>query len=334
MANCAGVKVLPANSVGPRPTSRIDYVALLVARIIGSKSRVQMRSALWGYLFVMPWVIGLVVFWGGPIIASAVLSFTDYEIIGTPNWVGLANFSRAFVKDDLFWPSLGHTFFFTAIFVPTSVGGALLLAVLLNQKLKGTNVFRTIFFLPHMIPAVALAVVWMYLLQPKFGPINNFLRDVGISDPPNWLTSRKSALYAITLINVWAALGGNTMLIFLAGLQGVPQELYEAAEIDGASPWIKFRFVTIPLLTPTIFFNLVLGIIASLKVFTTAWVSTHGGPSYATWFFALHIYVQAFENFRLGYASALAWVLAVILIVFTLFQVQSSRRWVHYEGGD
>lgn len=283
---------------------------------------------------MLPWVIGLVVFWGGPILASVVLSFSNYEIIGNPDWVGLANYYRAFGSDDLFWPSLRHTFFFTALFVPTSVGGALFLAVLLNQKLNGTNLFRTVFFLPHMIPAVALAVVWMYLLQPRFGPINNFLRAIGISDPPNWLTSRGSALYAVTIINVWAAVGGNTMLIFLAGLQGVPQELYEAAEIDGASPLVKFRFVTIPLMTPTIFFNLVLGIIASLKVFTTAWVATKGGPSYATWFYALHIYVEAFENFRLGYASALAWILAAILIVFTLIQVQSSRRWVYYESGD
>jgi len=210
--------------------------------------------------------------------------------------------------------------------------GALLLAAMLNQKLKGTNIYRTIFFMPHLIPAVALAVVWTFLLQPRVGPINMMLRDIGIAEPPAWLSSRDTALYSVIMINVWAAVGGNTMLIFLAGLQGVPQELYEAAEIDGAGALRKFWNVTLPLLTPTIFFNLVLAIIGALKVFTTAWVATKGGPSYATWFFALHIYTEAFQYFRLGYASALAWVLAVIVMFFTWIQVQYSRRWVHYEG--
>ncbi len=306
----------------------------LLARIVGVKTPYQARQALWGYFFALPWIVGLLIFWGGPIIASAYFSFTNYEIIGTTRWLGLANYVRAFTQDALFWPSLGRTFTFAVFYVPASVGGALLLAAMLNQKLKGTTFYRTVFFVPHLIPAVALAVLWTYLLQPRFGPINMFLRDLGIDSPPNWLTSRDSALYSVILINVWAAVGGNTMLIFLAGLQGVPQELYEAADIDGASAWTKFRHVTIPLLTPTIFFNLVLGVIGALKVFTTAWVATQGGPSYATWFFALHIYTEAFAYFRLGYGSALAWVLAIILMIFTYFQVQTSRRWVHYEGGD
>jgi multiple sugar transport system permease protein len=303
-----------------------------LARLLGVKTQFQTRQALFGYLFALPWILGLIIFWGGPILASMYFGFTNYEIIGTPRWIGLTNYVRAFTQDSLFWPSLGRTFTFSAIYVPAAVIGALFLAMLLNQKLKGTNIYRTIFFIPHLIPAVALAVVWIYLLQPRLGPINTFLRDMGVVDPPGWLTSRNSALYSVILINVWAAVGGNTMLIFLAGLQGVPQELYEAADMDGASAWTKFRHVTIPLLTPTIFFNLVLGVIGALKVFTTAWVATGGGPSYATWFFALHIYNQAFPYGRLGYGSALAWILAVILLVFTLFQVQASRRWVHYEG--
>lgn len=315
------------------PASPKDKPSLL-ARIVGVRTNYQAKQAMWGYFFALPWIIGLLIFWGGPIIASAYFSFTNYEIIGTTRWLGLANYVRAFTSDSLFWPSLGRTFTFAVFFVPASVGGALLLAAMLNQKLKGTNIYRTVFFIPHLIPAVALAVLWTYLLQPRFGPINMFLRDLGIDSPPNWLTSRDSALYSVILINVWAAVGGNTMLIFLAGLQGVPQELYEAGDIDGASAWTKFRHITIPLLTPTIFFNLVLGVIGALKVFTTAWVATQGGPSYATWFFALHIYTEAFSYFRLGYGSALAWVLAIILMVFTYFQVQTSRRWVHYEGGD
>jgi multiple sugar transport system permease protein len=304
----------------------------LLARIVGTKSKFQTQRALWGYVFALPWILGLTVFWMGPILASFYYSFTNFEVIGAPDWLGLANYNRAFTQDDLFWQSLGRTFTFAAFYVPAAIVGALLLASVLNQKLKGTNVYRTIFFIPHLIPAVALAVVWTFLLQPKMGPINMILRDIGIAEPPNWLSSRDTALYSVIMINVWAAVGGNTMLIFLAGLQGVPQELYEAAEMDGAGAIRKFWNVTLPLLTPTIFFNMVLAIIGALNVFTTAWVATKGGPSYATWFFALHIYTEAFQYFRLGYGSALAWILTVIVMFFTWIQVTYSRRWVHYEG--
>ena len=304
----------------------------LLGRLLGTKTKFQTQRALWGYVFALPWVIGLIVFWVGPILTSFYYSFTNFEVIGSPDWLGLANYNRAFNQDDLFWPSLGRTFAFALVYVPAAIFGALFLASLLNQKLKGTNIYRTIFFVPHLIPAVALAVVWTFLLQPKMGPVNMILRDLGVANPPNWLSSRETALYSVIMINVWAAVGGNTMLIFLAGLQGVPQELYEAAEMDGAGAWRKFWNVTLPLLTPTIFFNLVLAIIGALNVFTTAWVATKGGPSYATWFFALHIYTEAFQYFRLGYGSALAWVLAVIVMFFTWIQVQYSKRWVHYEG--
>lgn len=305
----------------------------LLGRLVGAKSKFQIRRAIWGYIFAAPWILGLIIFWIGPILTSLYYSFTHYEVPGAPRWTGLDNYVNAFAGDDLFWPSLARTFHFTALYVPITVIGALLLALLLNQKLTGTNVFRTIFFMPHLIPAVALAVLWIFLLQPRFGPINQMLQASGWNDPPKWLAAKSSALYAVTLINVWAGIGGNMMLIFLAGLQGVPQELYEAAAIDGASAWSRFRHVTLPLMTPTVFLNLVLAVIAALKVFATAWVATQGGPSYATWFFALHIYTEAFQYFHLGYASALAWVLAVIILFFTFIQIRGSRRWVHYEGG-
>ena len=304
-----------------------------LATLVGANSQFQARKALWGYAFALPWIIGLIVFWGGPILASFYFSFTEYGVTNSPTFIGLENYRQAFTQDDLFWSSLRRTFLFSLVFVPVAIFGALALAVLLNQKLKGTNIYRTIFFVPHLLPAVAIAVVWTFLLSPSLGPVNQFLRAIGIQNPPAWLSSRDTALASVTMINVWAAMGGNAMLIFLAGLQGVPQELYEAADIDGAGGWSKFRSVTLPLLTPTIFFNMVLAVIASLKVFTTAFVTTQGGPSYATWFFALHIYNQAFKYFRLGYGSSLAWVLAAILIVFTFFQIWYSRRWVHYEGG-
>lgn len=305
----------------------------LVSRLVGAKTQFQTKRALWGYLYALPWILGLLIFWGGPILASFYFSFTEYAVIGSPRFIGLANFVKAFSVDELFWGSLGRTFSFAALYIPFAVGGAMILAIFLNQKLLGTTIYRTLFFVPSLVPAVALAVLWTFLLAPRVGPVNEFLRGIGISNPPNWLASRDSALASVTMINVWAAMGGNTMLIFLAGLQGVPQELYDAAAIDGGGPWAKFRHVTLPMLTPTIFFNVVLAVIGALKVFTTAWVATGGGPSYATWFFALHIYFEAFQYFRLGYGSALAWVLAAILIFFTWFQVRYSRRWVHYEGG-
>jgi len=304
-----------------------------LGRMVGAESPFQTRKALWGYVFALPWLLGLIIFWGGPILASFYFGFTEYAVIGAPRFIGLDNYVRAFTNDDLFWSSLARTFTFALAFVPAAVGGALILAIMLNQRLKGNNIYRTIFFVPHLIPAVALAVVWTFLLDPRLGPINQFLRNLGVENPPAWLASRDSALYSVTMINVWAAMGGNTMLIFLAGLQGVPQELYEAADMDGANGLVKFRHVTLPLISPTIFFNVVLAVIGALKVFTTAWVATGGGPSYATWFFALHIYNQAFQYFRLGYGSALAWVLVAILLFFTFIQVRYSRRWVHYEGG-
>ena len=305
----------------------------LIGRLVGAQSKFQIQRALWGYLFALPWILGLIIFWGGPILTSLYFSFTEYAVIGSPKFIGLDNYIHAFTVDDKFWDSLQRTFTFTVMYVPAAIIGALLLAMLLNQKLKGTNIYRTIFFVPHLIPAVALAVVWIYLLQPRLGPVNQILRNLGVDNPPTWLAARSSALPSVTMIAVWAAVGGNTMLIFLAGLQGVPQELYEAASIDGATAWKKFWHVTLPLITPTLFFNLVLAVIGSLKVFTLAWVASQGGPSYATWFFAIHIYQEAFQYFRLGYGSALAWVLAVIILIFTYFQVRTSRRWVHYEGG-
>ena len=203
--------------------------------------------------------------------------------------------------------------------------------MLLNQHLIGTNVFRTVFFVPHLTPIVAVGVIWAWLLHTQLGPVNGLLRSVGLP-APRWFTSRAWAITSIILISTWMQLGGNRMLIFLAGLQGVPEELYEASELDGAGRAQKFLHVTLPLISPTIFLNLILGVISAMKVFGLAFVATQGGPSYATWFFALHIYQQAFKFYRFGYGSALAWVFAVILIAFTLIQMRLSNRWVFYAG--
>ncbi len=304
---------------------------MLWARLLGIRSPMAAQRAKWGYIFLLPWALGLLIFILGPILASTYLSFTSYDILSAPQFIGLENYVKAFTDDVLFWPSLGRTFTYTLAVVPLSLAGSLLLAILLNQGIKGTNIFRTLFFLPSLTPAVALALLWTWLFHPTVGPINIALGWVGIAGP-GWLSDKNWALPALIIISLWAAIGGNSMLIFLAGLQGVPQELYEAAEIDGAGNWAKFRSVTLPLISPTLFFNLILGIIGALKVFTLAFVATLGGPSYSTWFYALHIYRQAFEYFRMGYGSALAWIFVVVLLIFTFIQLRFSQRWVYYAG--
>ena len=303
----------------------------IFGKLAGAKSLLEADEAKWGYIFLVPWILGLIIFWVGPILASAYFSVLEYDVLSPPKFIGIENYVRAFTADKQFWPSLVRTFYYSIVVVPLSIVGSLLLAILLNQKLKATNFFRTLFFLPHLTPAVALAVLWIWLFHPTVGPINAMIESIGLNGP-GWLTSKQWAMPALIIISLWAALGGNTMLIFLAGLQGVPQELYEAADIDGAGGWSKFRNVTLPLISPTMLFNLILGVIGALKVFTLAFVATQGGPSYSTWFYALHIYNQAFAYFRMGYGSALAWIFVLILLVFTYLQLVLSKRWVYYAG--
>jgi len=304
---------------------------VLLGKLVGGHTRVQITRAAEAYIYLTPWLLGLLIFWIGPVLASFYFSFTEYDVLSPPRWVGLANYVKAFTDDSLFWPSLWRTFQYSFAVVPLGLLGSLFLAVLLNRGLRGTNVYRTMFFIPHLVPAVATAMVWSWLLNPTVGPINTALRWVGI-EGPGWLTRREWALPSIIIMNLWSSIGGNGMLIFLAALQGVPQSLLEAAEIDGAGAWPKFRHVTLPMISPTILFNLVLGVIGSLKVFTSAYVATGGGPQYATWFYALHLYQHAFQYFRMGYGSALAWLFAVVLLIFTYLQMSLSGRWVYYGG--
>ncbi|MCB0142677.1 MAG: sugar ABC transporter permease, partial [Caldilineaceae bacterium] len=220
-----------ALAVESTPTINKPKVALW-GRLLGIRTPRKANEAMWGYIFLLPWALGLLIFILGPILASAYLSFTEYEIISAPRFLGLENYVNAFTNDDLFWPSLWRTFVYALAVVPLGLLGSLLLAILLNQGVKGTNIFRTLFFLPSLTPAVALALLWSWLFHPSVGPINVVLRWMGIAGP-GWLTSKEWALPALIIISLWAAIGGNSMLIFLAGLQGVPRELYEAAAIDG-----------------------------------------------------------------------------------------------------
>jgi multiple sugar transport system permease protein len=309
-----------------------DSTRPLWLRVVGARSVQGGRRALWGYLFISPWIVGLFGFVAGPILASFYLSLTNYDILSAPKWVGLQNYERALFEDPLFWPSMGRSFYYAIGVVPLAMAGSLALAILLNQGLKATNFFRTCYFLPHLTPAVALSIVWLWLLQPKLGPVNALLRPFGVGDFP-WFTDSATVIPSFILISLWTGMGGSGMLIFLAGLQGVPKELEEAALVDGANVWQRFRHVTLPMITPTIFFNLVLGIIGALQVFTVAFVATQGGPSFGSWFISLHIYKQAFDYLRLGYGAALAWIFLVVVLLITLVNFATSRKWVYYRGG-
>jgi multiple sugar transport system permease protein len=295
-------------------------------------SRRVVHQNILGYLWISPWLLGFLFFTFGPMLASLGFSFTNYRVINEARWIGLENYRYALFEDNLFWNSLAITFYYMLASVPLGLLGSLLLAILLNQRLRGETLFRTFFFLPSLTPLVAAAILWIWILHPEVGLLNYLLSLVGIDGPP-WLGSSRWAMPSIVLITLWTSIGGGRMIIFLAGLQGVPQELYEAAVIDGAGDWAKFRFITIPMISPAIFFNLVLGIIGALQVFTTAYVTTRGGPGRATWFFALHIYTNAFEYFDMGYASTLSLILFVILLIFTIIQMRLSDRWVYYAGG-
>jgi len=295
------------------------------------RSRQEIAEERLGFLYIAPWLLGFLIFILGPLLASLYLSFTDYEVTLAPKWVGLANYAKAFFQDDLTWVSLGNTAYYVFISVPLGLAASLLCALLMDRKIWGVSGFRTLFYMPSIVPTVVTTLLWAYLLQPDYGLVNNLLAGIGINGP-TWLNSVVWAKPALIIMALWAGAGGSTMIIFLAGLQGVPTELYEAADVDGAAGMRKFFSITLPLLTPTIFFNLVVGIIASFQVFTQAFVATQGGPGDATRFFVLHLYDQAFVDYRPGYASALAWILFVIVLAFTVIQFAIARRWVYYES--
>ena len=290
----------------------------------------QRREAIEGYLWIAPWLIGFIVFSLGPILASLYLSFTEYSIGGLPEWIGFANFSQAFFNDPLFWPSLGRTAYYAVATVILGVALSLLAALLLNQNLRGRSIFRALYYLPSLTPVVAMAILWQWLLQPQVGMVNYLLYEVGIRGP-GWLTDRAWAIPSLIMVSLWSSIGGGRMIIFLAGLQGVPKELHEAAEIDGANTWQRFTNVTLPLISPVIFFNTILGVIGSFSVFSLAYVATNGGPNYGTWFYMLHLYYNAFSYFQMGYASALAWIFFIIISILSFIQIKLSDRLVYYE---
>jgi multiple sugar transport system permease protein len=293
-------------------------------------TNLERRRRIAGWLFISPAVLGLLLWTILPVIASFLLSFTEYRIVSAPRWVGMENYVRMFTREPDFVQALKVTFNFVIMQLPIGLGIALTTALLLNTGVKAMTFFRTCFYLPSMVPVVATSLVWSWLLNLNYGLINQAILVVG-GEPVNFFGSPKTALPTLAMMS-WFSVG-PTMVIYLAGLLNVPASLYEAAEIDGAGSVRKFLSITIPMLSPTIFFTIVMGLINSFQYFTQAFVLTSGGPLKSTFFYNLMIYMVGFQWLRMGYASALAWILLLIILVFTLLVFKSSAAWVYYEAG-
>ncbi|NPV77759.1 MAG: sugar ABC transporter permease [Anaerolineae bacterium] len=287
------------------------------------------REALSFYLFILPWILGFLFFYLGPILASFYFSLTSWDLLTAPKWIGLRNYEKIFTNDPLFFQSLKVTFIYTFSYVPLDLIFGLLAALLVNRQIRGVGIFRTIFYLPSVLSGVAYVVMWLWIFNPQAGLINTLLGFFGV-EGPRWLLDPKWALPSLIMMSLWGI--GRTMIIYLAGLKDVPHELYESAEIDGANWWHKFWSVTLPLLTPSILFNLIFGIIITFQSFTNAFIATNGGPLNSTLFYVLYLYRKAFEHLAMGYASALAWILFLIILGCTVLIFRTSGRWVFYRG--
>lgn len=288
------------------------------------------RETLLFYLTVSPWITGFLLFTFLPIVLSLVISFTDWDLLTVPAWAGLKNY-LTLMTDARVLQAFKVTLIYTALYVPLDLAGGLALALLVRPKLPGMQVFRAIIYLPVVFSGVAFVVVWMWILHPTSGLLNLFLGMLGI-EGPRWLLDPNWALPSLIIMSFWG--WGRSMVLFLGGLTAIPESLYEAAAIDGAGGWKRFLHITLPLISPILFFNLVLSIIATFQTFTSAFIATNGGPLDSTLFLVLYIYRQAFQYFKMGYASALAWVLFLVILFFTLLVVRSQRFWVFYLGED
>ena len=291
----------------------------------------QQKEALWGVLFAVPAILGFLLFTLGPMIASLSLSFTDYAIVNQMKFIGLKNYTDLFDgTDPFFYKSLRVTSYYVALSVPVSILFAFLLALLLNQEIRGRAVFRTIYYLPSIVPTVATSMIWLWLLNPDLGLVNSMLRTLHLPTS-QWIFDERTVIPSLVIMGLWTT--GGTMVIFLAGLQGIPRQLYEALEVDGGTGMSKLIHITIPMMTPTIFFNLVMGFIGGFQTFTQAYVMTNGGPNNASLFYVFYLFRQAFTLSQMGSGCAIAWVLFVIISILTVVVFKTSRSWVYYEGG-
>jgi multiple sugar transport system permease protein len=310
---------------------QLDVPGARTTEVSGAQRRrltPRTREALWGIFFISPWLLGFLVFVGGAMIASLVMSLFETDLMTPSQFVGLKHFGKA-LQSELVHKALINTAYYSFTMVPAGTIVALMIAVALNQHVKGLSVYRMIYYLPAVVSGVAVSMLWAWLYDPDFGLINGFLASVGIQGP-RWIHSEVWAMPSMIIMGLWSS--GASMLIFLAGLQSIPTTLYEAAKIDGANAWHSFWNVTIPMLTPTIFFSLIMRIIGSWQVFTQSYVMTEGGPNNATLTMVLHLYNKGFTQLHFGYASALAWLLFTIILIFTALVFRSSALWVYYEG--
>jgi multiple sugar transport system permease protein len=280
------------------------------------------------YLFIMPWIVGFISFTFGPLLFSAVMAFFEWPVIGSPRFIGFGNFLQMFTKDPQFWKSLGITLKFMLIFVPLNLIIALLLAILISRPVRGISVFRTIFYLPSVVSSVAVAIMWGWILHPEYGLLNYILSLVGISGP-HWLSDPSWAIGAIVMASLWGL--GTMMLIFYTAIKSIPKDIYEDAIIAGASPVRTFFSITLPLITPTLLFNLITSTIGAMQELSLVLLLTKGGPVKSTYFYGLYVYRNAFQFFKLGYAAANAWFMFIIILLLTLLIFKSSSIWVFYE---
>ncbi|MGC9063094.1 MAG: carbohydrate ABC transporter permease [bacterium] len=287
------------------------------------------KRRLQGILFISPWLIGFVIFTLYPFISSIYYSFTSYDVISKPVYIGLDNY-RSFLSDPLIGKSLYNTFYYAVFSIPLGIIWALVVASMLNLKVGGIAVYRTLFYIPSIVPVVASSMIWLWLLNPQYGIINGILYFLFKIPGPGWLSDPAFSKPSLIFMGLWGV--GNTALIFLASMQDVPQSLYESAELDGANALVKFRHITIPMISPVILFNVIMGLIGTFQYFTQAYLMTNGGPADSTLFYALYLYNNAFRYFKMGYASAMAWIMFLIILVLTLITFKISARWVYYAG--
>ncbi len=295
-----------------------------------SIKKLKKQENLIGYLFASPWLLGLIVLGAFPILASFYISFTNYDMISAPKFIGLANYRILFTNDALFWKSLGNTFYHVIIAIPLGIIVGVCLALLLNNKIKGMSIYRTLFYLPNVVSIVAMALLWLWLFQPSFGIINEILAPIYKlfnMEPLRWHQAVETSKITLIIMGLWSA--GGSMVIYLAQMQDIPYSLYESAEMDGAN-WIKKTiYITLPLMTPSIFFNFIMGLIGGFQVFTIAYIMTSGGPSRSTYYYAYYMFDKMIADQAMGMASAMAWILLVIVLIFTMVALRLNKYVVY-----
>lgn len=305
-----------------------------MAKNKGSLSKLKKQENVIGYLFAGPWIFGLIVFGAFPFLASFYISFTNYDMIDKPKLIGFTNYQILFTNDMLFWRSLGNTFYHVLIAIPLGIVVGVILALLLNSKVKGMSIYRTLFYLPNVVSIVAMSLLWLWMFQPSFGLINEILAPLYRllkMEPLRWYASEKMAKMTLIIMGLWTA--GGSMVIYLAQMQDIPAVLYESAEVDGANWFVKTFKITLPLMTPSIFFNFITGLIGGFQVFTIAYIMTNGGPGWSTYYYAYYLFDKMTSDRQMGMASAMAWILLVIVLIITIFAMRLNK-YVQYLGED